>query len=379
MKVQTVKIVGAGPAGLSTAISARGKGAKVVVHEKRPDVGTRFQGDFQGLENWTTDRDVLLELESMGIGPSFDHTPVKQIACFDASGEAYTLKAAKPIFYLVRRGSEPGTLDLALKTQALKAGVEIRFNSRQQHIPQDGVVAEGPHRADIIACGYVFDTDMQNGCYVAVSEQLAPAGYSYLLVDRGRGTVATCLFDRFHEERRFLENTVEFFQRTANLHWHRATRFGGIGNCDRVQLVQKAGHRPVGEAAGWQDALFGFGLRYALTSGYQAGATVGEGDDLRERDLATLHGLNSSSIVNRWFYARLGDRGRGAIIKHYAAGKDPRRLLHRIYAPKGWKQTLAHWIPRTPLWQAEPGRGDCDCTWCRCHRNTPQSGISNRV
>lgn len=36
-------------------------------------------------------------------------------------------------------------------------------------------MAEGPHRADVIAAGYVFETDMANGCHAVVSEQLAPA------------------------------------------------------------------------------------------------------------------------------------------------------------------------------------------------------------
>jgi hypothetical protein len=45
-------------------------------------------------------------------------------------GTAHTVRAAEPIFYLVRRGCEPGTLDHALKTQAQEAGVMIRFGER---------------------------------------------------------------------------------------------------------------------------------------------------------------------------------------------------------------------------------------------------------
>ncbi|MCW8966182.1 MAG: NAD(P)-binding protein, partial [Candidatus Pacearchaeota archaeon] len=59
------KVSGAGPAGLSAAITISDKGKSAVVYEKRADVGYRFHGDFQGLENWTTEEDVLAEFASL--------------------------------------------------------------------------------------------------------------------------------------------------------------------------------------------------------------------------------------------------------------------------------------------------------------------------
>lgn len=47
------------------------------------------------------------------------------------------------------------------------------------------------------------------------------------------------------------------------------------GNYDHVQQPIIGPRMYVGEAAGFQDALFGFGLRYALTSGHLAGRAVG--------------------------------------------------------------------------------------------------------
>lgn len=369
MNASTVEIVGAGPSGLSAALAARARGAEVTVYEKRPDVGARFHGDFQGLENWTSQTNVLAELERFGIQATFTHTPIYELVCFDPDGAVHTARATEPLFYLVRRGSDPGTLDQALKTQALDAGITIRFRERHRQIPDGSVVAEGPHRADVIAAGYVFETDMVDGCYAVVSSRLAPGGYSYLLIDQGRGTVATCLFDQFHDERRFLDDTVRFFQSAVGLRWQSPKRFGGSGNYQAVESAVIRNRLYAGEAAGFQDALFGFGLRYALTSGHLAGCADGSGTAYDRAWGIRLSGLNAAGIFNRWFYARLGDCGRRIFMRHVVAGRDPRRLLHWIYRPASWKTAVAGWLPRQRLLRATKLRDDCDCTWCRCHRD----------
>lgn len=369
MNAPALSIVGAGPSGLSAALAARACGVDVTVYEKRADVGARFHGDFQGLENWTSKTDVLAELEANGIETNFAHSPIYEIVCLSVDGATHTVRAKEPIFYLLRRGDQAGTLDQALKVQALAAGITIRFGDRRRHISDSGVVAEGPHRADVIAAGYVFDTDMENGCYATVSDQLAPAGYSYLLIDQGRGTVATCMFNNFHNERRYLDATVDFFQRAVGLRWHSARRFGGTGNYQRVQTTRIGDHIHVGESAGFQDALFGFGLRYAFTSGHLAGRSVAGGLEYDRVWQTRLAGLNSASIVNRWLYERFGAWGRQTIFKRAAAGRDPRQLLGKIYAPARWKTRLAGWLPSTPQGRAEHARTGCNCTWCRCHRD----------
>jgi len=370
MSDEALEIVGAGPSGLSAALAARARGKAVTVYEKRSDVGARFHGDFQGLENWTSPTDVLTELEHYGIATDFKHTPVYEIVCLCTDGPAHTLRAEQPIFYLVRRGREAGTLDQALKDQALNAGVTIRFGERKRHLSNGGVIAEGPHRGDVIAAGYVFETDMANGCYVVVADSLAPAGYSYLLIEGGRGTVATCLFREFHDERHFLDATVDFFASEVGLRWTTAQRFGGSGNIDRVERTVIGNRCYVGEAAGFQDALFGFGLRYALTSGVLAGQSEAGGGRYDRHWQDSLGGLNASSLCNRWIYERLGDFGRKWVLRRAVAGRDPRRLLHKLYAPAQWKTAVAGWLPRKPAPAHEHLREECDCTWCRCARDS---------
>lgn len=52
LTARALEVVGAGPAGLAAAMTARAAAASVTVYEKHSHTGARFHGDFRGLENW---------------------------------------------------------------------------------------------------------------------------------------------------------------------------------------------------------------------------------------------------------------------------------------------------------------------------------------
>jgi len=367
-----IAIAGAGPAGLSAAITIARLGQQACVYERRQDVGLRFHGDFQGLENWTTETDVLDELATLGIEPGFEHHPFYELVGFDPKGQAHHFRSPKPLFYLVHRGSEAGSLDVALKQQALAAGAQIHFNQTAQHFPQGGIVTVGPHRADAIAAGYLFETDMADGAYAAVSDRLAPKGYAYLLVHAGRGTLATCMFADFHNERRYVERCVEFFQQQVGVRMKAPRRFGGTGNFALPRHARKGNILYAGEAAGFQDPLFGFGMRRAMVSGSLAGAALVAGEPARyERDWKQrLRNYQQTAATNRWFYDRLGDRGYLKVMGRLPEGADARAWLQRAYAPKLWKRAWYYLLARRRYAPLLDSHDDCDCTWCRCARHT---------
>ena len=335
---ETLEIIGAGPAGLAAAITAAKAGYRAVVYERSAGVGSRFHGDFQGLENWTTERDVLEELQGLGIEPTFRATPFREQHFFGADGRDHVFRSPKPFYYLVQRGPGPGTLDRSLEQQALAAGVEIRFGQTVRNPPESSIVAWGPRHATAIAAGYLFETDLDDGSWAVIDDRLAPKGYGYLLVDQGLATLAACIFKDFPGTQRYLERTVAFFANRLPLNMKNPRRFSGAGNFFRPRPAA-TGPLLAGEAAGFQDALWGFGIRYAMLSGHLAVRARMEGNPHGYPALweSRLGGYLRSGWINRFVFGRAGSLAYRYLIWQLSRSRDPRRVLQRLFAPSGLK------------------------------------------
>ncbi|MAN63273.1 MAG: hypothetical protein CMI60_15145 [Parvibaculum sp.] len=365
-KPDNVPIIGAGPAGLSCAIVLARSGVNVTVYDRRPRVGARFHNDFQGLENWTHSANILVEMGNAGIEATFDHIPVTSGIAFDAWNKRYTVSSEEPLYYLVRRGDGAGTLDQGLLEQARSLGVDVRFNENVKEAPENAVLSIGPRTADVIAVGYVFDTDMADGNWVCFNNGLAPHGYAYLLVANGRGTVATCLFSGFKNQNVHLERTVKFFETHAALTMKNPKPFGGYGN---IRLPRSAiqGNKPViGEHAGFQDSLAGFGMSYAIRSGVLAAHGILGISDYHESWRRELLPLLKTSIANRFLFNIVGERGRRMALARIS-GSDSRRTLQNLYNP-WWMSKLV--LPfalrffKAPLKDKSCDHVGCSCVWC---------------
>lgn len=119
-KTKTIKIAGAGIAGLTSAIVLAKAGYDVKVFERNSDVGRRFCGDLEGLMNWGFDENILDFMKNIGLEINFWNKPMKNLALFNSRAIKIELFTENPFVYLVMRGNQKGTLDYALKEQAIK-------------------------------------------------------------------------------------------------------------------------------------------------------------------------------------------------------------------------------------------------------------------
>lgn len=370
-----IQIGGAGPAGLAAAITLAKAGRRVLVHERQGEVGHRFDGDFQGLENWSTQHDVLDLLREVGITTEFTTLPCSRGYAFDAWDKRYEVAGSKTIFYLVERGPGPGTLDTALLEQARGLGVEVRFNSRLDRLEGAGILAAGPKAADAIAVGYHFETVMEDGFWVILDDELAPQGYAYLLVMNGRGTVKSCMFSGFKQGHLYVQRTVAAFQRLTGLEMVNPIAHGGVANFYIPARAVAGVHPVVGEEAGFQDFLWGFGMRYAILSGVLAARSLLEGKDYSLLWRRELEPPMWNSMVNRALFGLLGNRGyRWILRKNQAHRWDAHRVLKKLYQPWPIKRLLLPWarIRYNSRRQDEScDHVNCTCVWCRHgdHRN----------
>ncbi len=369
---ETINIIGAGPAGLAAAIVLRKHGFPVKVFEMSPDVGHRLNGDFQGLENWSSEKDITEHLKDVGIDTNFLCVPYYGGTVYAPDMEPMALKSDRPIFYLVKRGPMEGTLDTGLKKQALSSGVEILFNHRLDTFNGDAIVGTGPKGADAIAIGITFDTKMQDMAVAVLDDNIAPKGYAYLLVNQGYGTMVTVIFREYRRGDEYFENMMRFFSSKMELDIRNEKRFGGYGNFFIRESQMHNGKVYIGESAGFQDCLWGFGMRYAIMSGRLAAESIMGGlnyDMLWKRQLKPML---DASLVNRYLFEKAGHAGYRYLTKRLAGG-DPRDFLRRHYNPSSLKQMLLPFAKRkyeSRVKDKSCNHENCSCVWCRCGEKT---------
>ncbi len=364
---EIITIVGAGPAGLVAAITLAKQNIPVVVHEAKPVVGWRFGRDLQGLENWSSKADVLQELKSYGISLDFDYYPAYSGAAFDAWDNRYEIKTDKPLFYTVERGHQSTSFDHALLKKAQSLGVEVVFNSKITTVAGKAIMATGPKQADAIAVGYQFETSMPNGFWAICNDQLAPKGYAYLLVMNGIGTIKSCQFQDFKQQNLYVDRTLKTFERLVDLDMQKPVKHGGAGNFYLPQSVFSGSHPNIGEHAGFQDTLWGFGIRYAIRSGVMAANNIMGKGNYQQQWQQNLMPMQKASVVNRWVYSMLGNRGYRWALK-LGSRADARNALNKLYHPSVLRKLF---YPLANLWvKANRKRSgchhsDCDCVWCK--------------
>ncbi|MBV9469214.1 MAG: NAD(P)-binding protein, partial [Abitibacteriaceae bacterium] len=302
--MKPIKILGAGLAGLTAAINLAKAGYEVAVFEQHDDVGKRFDGDLQGIENWSEQLDTRADFARMNLEINFDFDPSYELVVKNRVATE-RLHFERALFYLVKRGSGAGSLDQGLKRQALEAGVELHFG---QTIPtsEADIIATGPNPREtfVIGKGVIFKSCPQTSAVTDAAIALiepgrALTGYSYLLMVGGYGTICSVLFDDFPAIHRCYEQSRQVFDVMLPLGKLQMKKVGGVGCIALRNEWQQGPSLVVGEAAGLQDFLWAYGIRHALNSGYLAAHCI-----IHHQDYAVLARQNfesklKASLVNR--------------------------------------------------------------------------------
>ncbi len=365
-----ISIVGAGPAGLTAAIVLAGHGLKVRVYDMSPDVGHRLNGDFQGLENWSSEKDITELLRQIGIRINFLCVPYTCGIVYAPGRGPAKVDSGRPIFYLVKRGPLQGTLDAGLKEQALAAGVEIIFNRRfdgPDEVTGSTIIATGPKGVDMAALGVTFETNAEDRAIVAFGDDVAPKGYSYLLIHKGYGTLATVLFGGYRKGSECFENMLRFYGERVHIDMKHEQRFTSYGNFFISDTLVQDRRLYIGEAAGFQDFLWGFGMRYAVMSGYWAARSLIDGTDYDMLWKRELKPALETSLVNRYLFERAGNAGYRYLTGRFAGG-NPCGFLRKHYNYSFLKHLFLFFAKRSYsgkfIFQA-PGREGASHGMCR--------------
>lgn len=329
-----IKILGAGIAGLSASISLAKAGYKVLIFEKNGQIGQRFHNDYQGIENWIFKDDSLKYLQMININTDFCHYPFRALKVIGPKERRYDWHCEKELFYLVKRGPGRDTLDSHLMEQAKQLGVEIIFNSPRDHRSFGDIISQGyfPDKiTDAIAIGYNFATNLPNQCWVIVNDNVAPGGYGYCLIADGQATIAICIFKKYEKSQSCLERAYDIFKKHVGFQVEsEKSYFGGASNFIFSHKTTHNGQLYVGEAAGFIDFLWGFGIRYAMVSGYLAAQSIIEKKNYDELLASVVYPPLKASLVNRWLYGTFNNITYPIMLTLIKRAKNPRFFLNRL-------------------------------------------------
>jgi flavin-dependent dehydrogenase len=226
----------------------------------------------------------------------------------------------------------------------LAAGAQVHYKSRVKE-EDCTIIACGPKGTSAVAYGEIFHTDHPNHIGFQLNDKLAPGSYSYLIIIDGIGLICTCLWRKQKKSERFLNETIAWYEaHYPNLNRKPIKRVGGKGDFSLPTRYVHEGRYYVGEAGGLQDFMWGFGMRYAITSGVLAAQSIlGECDyevEIRKK----LVPLVKSSAINRFLLNRVGNKGFKLAARYWMWDQkrkgDGLSFMRWLYAPSIFRRVL---------------------------------------
>lgn len=273
-----MKILGAGISGLTSAINLAKAGYKVKLYEKNKEIGDQIRQTAQALPNFIEDGNIIENLERCNIKINSTY-PIKKAELF-FNGKKIEIETKKPLGYTVLRGGSK-SFEIYLKKQAEKEGVKVKTNMKK-NIKTD-IIATGPRNPLAIIYGRVYNGDFNpKKVKIFIDFGDCPGGYTYLYphnkkrasfvigsTSRNRLNLKRAIEKLYEKNKRYLN-----FDKSSFL--YEFSRFADF-RIPQTAVINNSIY--VGESAGFQDPLAGFGMRYAIKSGFLAAKSIDKNVD----------------------------------------------------------------------------------------------------
>ncbi|MFA5931373.1 MAG: NAD(P)/FAD-dependent oxidoreductase [archaeon] len=306
-----ITVIGAGLAGISSAIKLAKNGYKTTVYEQNKSIGLGGN-NFQAVRNYDLPEDFLIYMQNQGVNlTSFN--PITKIIKYAPSGKNMVVQSEKnPLFYVFKRGSAPNSLDAQLYKEALKLGVNFSFNQKKT-LSSGDIVASGAIFRNIWGYGAVFEgVNIDSGTiHLFMDNNYAPkGGYIYAIpFGSDRITIAATtfdlnsplplLFEKFIKENKIIADLIK-----SSI---RRTYFSGYAYSNVPITAEIKGTKFVGSAAGFVEAARGFGVRYSIESGFLAADSIIENKSYDSLWKKSFEKELLNGLKRRLFFERLSN------------------------------------------------------------------------
>ncbi len=357
-----IKILGSGPSGVAAAINLAREGIDVIVYEKNDEPCARFNNGWQILENYSSRIDALEEMIQMNIGTNFFHRGYKKIDFYDHRLKKYPMKGEKPFGYYVKRGPEEDTLDSAMHRIAVDSGVEIKYGEIISETDAD-IIAGGSRYATGVSKEIVFESDAEDTLITILDNIIAPKGFAYLFIINGKGTIGTAILKNFRKINLYSEYTVLKLKKILDFDMRNVRESVSSVNFFIPSTAAFSGKIYIGEAAGFQDLLFGLGIRRSIQSGYLAARSIIENNSFDVFWKEYFGNQLGSGILNRFIYEKIGQTGFSAFMS-LASRMDFQKLGYKLQNPSYIRNSAKSFLMPFLNTKKRCKHGD-RCIWCR--------------
>ncbi|MDH3882581.1 MAG: NAD(P)-binding protein [Desulfobacterales bacterium] len=360
--MKTIRILGGGLSGLTAAINLKRAGIDVEVHERKKNCGKNTH-DFQFFENWTFEKDALAILQDLNILTGFYIKPWYSVELISPSLKRCLKRSSRPLMYLVKRGPVEDSIDHALQKQATDANVPIIFKSKLTASDAD-IIATGIKEPTFIVTGITFPFDHADKAMAIFDDRLSLRIYSYFIVNDNIGEIASINPAGSKEHKVRFDLAVKRFEEILNYKISTIThRFAAPVSLYFLKQAKINNQYLIGEAAAFQDCLAGFGMMYALKSGYHAAQSIIRNDDYDRLWQADMLKTMEVSRINRFLFERLSNEGyekvvklldsQNSVIVKLFGGDDLQHIFKKLYnhSLSYFLRPLVFWKRLTPIYK----------------------------